>query len=55
MVEIFKNDEAGYGKWLRDNPHGYIYNDFGGANPSYKKHIMTHFTDKVSPYYWRGS
>lgn len=28
---IFKDDEAGYARWLLQNPHGFVFNHFGGA------------------------
>ncbi len=32
MIEYFKNDDYGYRNWLRDNPGGYVYNDFNVPN-----------------------
>lgn len=37
MIVQFKNDDKGYLNWIRDNPNGYVYNDFGGADVTYKK------------------
>jgi len=37
MIQFFKNDDDGYIRWLRSNPTGYVYNDFGGMSPDYKK------------------
>ncbi len=37
MIVEFKNQEGEYMEWQRVNPHGYVYNDFGGLNPQYNK------------------
>jgi hypothetical protein len=37
MIAYFKNDDYGFKRWLRDNPDGYVYNDFGGSNIAHKK------------------
>ena len=37
MINFFKNDDHGFAFWLRDNPSGYVFDDFGGINPQLKK------------------
>lgn len=37
MCEIFKNDEAGYERWLEANQRGWVFNNFGGTKPTYNK------------------
>jgi hypothetical protein len=36
MITRFKNDDYGFACWLRDNPAGYVFNDFGGPNVANK-------------------
>jgi hypothetical protein len=35
MIRVFKNDESGYVSWLRKNKNGFVFNNFGGSDPSY--------------------
>jgi hypothetical protein len=37
MINFYKNDDHGFAFWLKNNPVGYVYDDFSGPNPSHRK------------------
>lgn len=37
MTEIFKNDDAGYERWLEAHPQGFVVNSRRRPTPSYLK------------------
>jgi hypothetical protein len=34
QMQIFKNDEPGYLRWLRDHPHGFVLNLWWNESPA---------------------
>jgi hypothetical protein len=34
-ARYFKDDEAGYRRWLADHPHGFVVNTTHGVSPNY--------------------
>lgn len=42
MINVFKNDENAYILWLKSNKSGFVFNNFGGRDPSYN---IIHKTD----------
>ena len=37
VISYYYKNEQEFKSWIKTNRLGYIYNDFGGANPEYKK------------------
>ena len=35
MLRVFKKNEDGYLLWLDENPNGFVFNHFGGNDPTY--------------------
>lgn len=46
----FQNDEQGYEAWLDAHPDGWVFNHFGGGNPTYNKlhHLPCHYINTPS-------
>ena len=42
MIITFNNDEEGYTSWQWSNKSGYVFNNFGGSDPSFN---VIHKTD----------
>lgn len=34
MIFVFRNDEKGYREWLDGQPGGFVFNHFGGSDPT---------------------
>jgi hypothetical protein len=37
MCQVFRNDEPSYEAWVASHPRGWVFNNFGGGNPTYNK------------------